>query len=443
MYRNSLFCSRNATHVLLLVMGCLLWTITNTSCHRAHRTKSSVRSCYGGSATQEMTDVSYWNPSDTIILTPEQIVQYNNELIAQGNLDLVDITIQNPIISKDVVEKGIAKYTIANSWKWLDTMLITAEDKQALYESRNLGQLNDTIIVRYGVITHPTNMRSFPTDKVSSKDKVVEGPQCYDRFQETQLRLGEGVHIWHQTADGEWFFVRATDYAGWIKAQHVGLCTYEDMCAYIQKEPFCVVTDIYDQTIQDVTMRLNMGTKLPYNTQKNKALAPIRMHDGSLAICETTMAGDIHQGYLPYTTLNVLTLAFKQQGFPYDWGCKNGYNDCSGLAQSVYRCMGIQLPRNTSSMRRIQRNMHSEGGINFDYTQFMPGSILLSQGHTMILVGTIDKNPIIIHAFGSYKQPPTWEKRQVSATCITSMSDLYWTDGERSIESIGHVYEIK
>ena len=134
---------------------------------------------------------------------------------------------------------------------------------------------------------------------------------------------------------------------------------------------------------------------------------------------------------------------FKQQGFPYDWGCKNGYNDCSGLAQSVYRCMGIQLPRNTSSMRRIQRNMHSEGGINFDYTQFMPGSILLSSGHTMILVGTIDKNPIIIHAFGSYKQPPTWEKRQVSATCITSMSDLYWTDGERSIESIGHVYEIK
>jgi cell wall-associated NlpC family hydrolase len=215
------------------------------------------------------------------------------------------------------------------------------------------------------------------------------------------------------------------------------------MCAYIQKEPFCVVTDIYEQTIQDVTMRLNMGTKLPYNTQKNKALAPIRMHDGSLAICETTMAGDIHQGYLPYTTLNVLTLAFKQQGFPYDWGCKNGYNDCSGLAQSVYRCMGIQLPRNTSSMRRIQRNTHSEGGINFDYTQFMPGSILLSSGHTMILVGTIDKNPIIIHAFGSYKQPPTWEKRQVSATCITSMSDLYWTDGERSIESIGHVYEIK
>ena len=111
MYRNSLFCNRNVTHVLLLVMGCLLWTITNTSCNRAHRTKSSVRSCYGGSATQEMTDVSYWNPSDTIILTPEQIVQYNNELIAQGNMDLVDITIHKPIIAKDIVEKAIAKYT--------------------------------------------------------------------------------------------------------------------------------------------------------------------------------------------------------------------------------------------------------------------------------------------------------------------------------------------
>ena len=143
-------------------------------------------------------------------------------------------------------------------------------------------------------------------------------------------------------------------------------------------------------------------------------LMPVRKEDGSFAQERALIPAnrDVHVGYLPYTTANVLTQAFKALGNRYGWGGMLYSNDCSGYMQNLYRCFGIKLPRNTTWQAAIPGIVLSSLDIysaeqkgTLLSSAIRPGSILQFRGHEMMYLGCVDGKYYTINDVSSLVVP--------------------------------------
>lgn len=391
---------------------------------------------WGGSATQEMAKPEYWPSSDEIVLTTEQISRYNASLLAEGTLDLYDILSAGPEVSGAEVVKAISSYTIPASYGYLGKDKATAEKKNAILASRNLQAVPAKVKVEYGIVTSPADLRSFPTKTACTQDGIISGSLCFDDFQQTHLWLGEGVLIWHRSADGRWFFVRAKNYAGWVEAENIGLCSREQMLSWLQSPNFGVALEHKFVNVAGRPMRVMMGTRLPKDAS-GSLLAPVRKADGSLETAPVKIDMEFSNGFLPYTTRNVLKQAFRLLGVPYSWGGADGYNDCSATVLCVYYCFGIELPRNSSSMRKMVRGNHGKG-----HKGILPGSIAVFPGHAMMYVGEKDGEVFILHDLNAmYSKANVRDQR--STTIISSTSDIFRKNGVSFADSMTNYIEVR
>ena len=116
---------------------------------------------------------------------------------------------------------------------------------------------------------------------------------------------------------------------------------------------------------------------------------------------------NLHHGYLPYTSNQVIQQAFKFYGSIYGWGGAMRSVDCSSLVGSVYRTIGLDLPRNTSKLVRMPgqvtdfTNLTSEERLAA-FKNLKPGSPVSLKGHIMIYLGMADDKPYVIHSSSSY-----------------------------------------
>ena len=100
---------------------------------------------------------------------------------------------------------------------------------------------------------------------------------------------------------------------------------------------------------------------------------------------------DVTPGFLPFTTENLLRQAFKLLGRRYGWGGTAEGWDCSSLCQDVYRTMGIFLPRNSGSQRRVPSCFDVEGSTVSEKQALLegllPGAMLELRGHQTLYIG--------------------------------------------------------
>lgn len=397
-----------------------------------------------GSATPEMALPGYWPASEEIVMSGNGIEVYNASLVAEGGLDLVDICAAGPTVSGAAVRKAIESYVIPAGYDYFDKERVTPEKKSAILASRNLSAVPEVVSVRYGVVTHAADLRSFPTDVTCTDDGIVSGSLCFDDFQQSTLWLGEGVLIWHQSADGEWFFVRAENYAGWVRSSQIGLCSREEMVNYIKSPEFSVVLEQKYTDVAGVGMRLMMGTRFARRSGCKMVLVPVRLPDGRLGTVETAVDADMSDGYLPYSSAAVLRQAFRLLGTPYSWGNAGCFNDCSGTLLSVYYCFGIHLPRNSSSMRKMKRG---NLGKDVDWSTIRPGSIVICPGHAMMFIGYVGGEPYILHDVNAVLHKDSLSKplrkEQCSVTLVSSTSDIYRKTGLSFLESFVNIIEVE
>ena len=277
-----------------------------------------------------------------------------------------------------------------------DSHYLSQNEKTTIKNNRALEQIPATVTVRYGIITEFAAVRSFPTN-------CIAGSYSQDRFQETGLNVGEGVAVYHVTADGQWFFVQAMNYFGWVEAGKIGLCSREMLLSFIDSEQFIVVTA---DTLNIDGRIVRMGQALPYvtkNDQEYQVQMPRRDAAGNLVLHQIAVARDdekVHDGYLPYTLRNVFIQAFKMLGIPYSWGDNYVYGrDCSSTQNAVYACFGFKMPRNTSQQRSIPQYAVTMN-INESYIKnnLRPGALIFSSGHVMMYIGDDDQgNAYIYH----------------------------------------------
>jgi cell wall-associated NlpC family hydrolase len=159
----------------------------------------------------------------------------------------------------------------------------------------------------------------------------------------TQTLFGETCKIIDQKND--WFFIKQWDsYKGWIYGFN-GLVTdvkydsnYElqDLNGIITNENGKVVTNIV------------FGAKV--KAEKMGSEYFIELPNGNKAISENSFLSKP----LMATRENIINVTRRFIGTPYLWGGKSSYGmDCSGLVQTVFKAVGINLPRDASQQAQF------------------------------------------------------------------------------------------
>lgn len=346
--------------------------------------------------TLKMENVEYWLQilSDKYninkeILTEKQINNYNKNIISgYSATKVVDILSSNDTILGSKVKSlingysNINKYTIYNN----DTLAtLSSADKNTILQNRNLNAIPTNVTLKYGIITNFAWMRSYPTNHYSNS-------YSRDMFQETGLNVGEGVLIYHISIDGNWYFVQAENYAGWVEKKHIALCSKEELIEMLQPDEKIVVLEKYIN-IDNACVR--MGQYFPYVSEDNNNYIikfPTRNNDGLLDIKEISLTKNykLSVGFLKYTYKNVYKLAFELLGVDYSWGDKESDGwDCSSTQNAIYSCFGFMMPRNTGNQKSIPTYGINHSGVNDNLMKqnYLPGTLIFSSGHVMMYIG--------------------------------------------------------
>ncbi len=357
-------------------------------------------------------------------MTENEIQQLNLADFSIEGTGLSDLSKEH-LYTVGEVSKMIQEYAVPDR-KYLDNQELTQEARQQLLLNRNLEILSnntESVSAAYGILAETTDLRSFPTElRMTSKP---DGR--FDYLQETKLLIGEAVIVLHKSSDGEWCFVQAENYCGWIQEKAIAYCSRKEMLEIYECSEPAVVTRNGLYSVGEQTEYLRMGTKFATETRRDGIvlLLPKRDVDGTLKLVEFYAAktaenstyealyDDIHIGYLSYTRSNLIRLAVSLLGTPYGWGDAlpagsetgltgdNGM-DCSSTLSAVFRCFGIVMPRNTGAQRSmagvmLDLSVLANNDRLFQIAEYPAGSLLFMPGHVMLYLGDFDGTAYILH----------------------------------------------
>ena len=249
-----------------------------------------------------------------------------------------------------------------------------------------------------------------------------------DRFQETHVEPGQPLLVYHESANGLWFFVQVYNYCGWVESAKVALfepVVWRDYCKYYQQKFIVVnckrlcIAENYCHP--QPKLLFSMGAQLPLwygdivqivdmqNVCGSYVVAmPRRQADGSGRILPLLipLCSEITIGRLPYSLANLLRQVFKVQGERYGWGGLFDSWDCSGLIMAVYSVFGFLLPRNCAVDEQplaIKRSLDfSEKDDIISKSQMLmtvnPGGLVFTPGHVMMYLGAVSGKHYVIHS---------------------------------------------
>ena len=365
----------------------------------------------------ELTKSTFWllknNAGGQVILDEGQIGLFNQK-IREADLDVTDMKMVPP----SVTVKEFLPW-ITNTWAMRGTVYrngkeLTETEKEAIQNNLNLTALpaeNETVNVRYGVTVRQAQIRNLPL-----ADGLFDSPDnvFYDNVQDSTLEAGEPVAILHESLDQKYCYVRLYNLFGWIVKDDIAACSREQWLKYAAPKDFLMVTgrDYYTRVNGEDVFHL-MGAKLQLlQERKNRWQVLLPYKDSKTGLLKEKQIWlakneSLHHGYLPYTSDQVLQQAFKFYGSVYGWGGAMRSVDCSSLVGSVYRTMGIILPRNTSKLVKMPGSITDFTGMNREerlqaFEMLKPGSPLSMKGHIMIYLGMEEGVPYIIHSCSSY-----------------------------------------
>ena len=322
------------------------------------------------------------------ILDQTQIKNYNEQILSDYvKTEVIDVLgikgTKTQIYVKNLIEayNNINKYTVYNN----DTKTsLSSTEKTAILNNRNLSSIPSIVTIKYGIITDFGWLRSYPTNHYSSTYTM-------DRFQETSLNVGEGVAIYHESTDKNWYFVQAENYNGWIEKKYVAECSYEVLESFLKPSNNLIIISDY-VNIENAFVR--MGQSFPLISKEDNSYTikfPTRNSEGMLELKDLVLAksDSYHEGYLEYNYYNIFIQGFKLLGIDYSWGDKDRYGrDCSSTMNAIYKCFGFMMARNTSNQVATPTyGIKLNGLTNASIQNYKPGTMIYTSGHVMLYIG--------------------------------------------------------
>jgi hypothetical protein len=331
----------------------------------------------------EMNTPEYWislqDDADTVIMTPEEIVRFNEKLrnknvvfqdrfskpdpMKSNYLEKLSIGLfMNPILPLDLPDtmpgdslrvwlKDNTKYLFSNDFYDDRNAIYSDKMKQEIVDRMNADRVPDVITRRFGLIVKRADMRLYPTATPGFSETKWE----MDFFQTTGIYTITPVAILHESVDGDFYYVQSPIARGWISAENIALAGRDAIRKLTSDKNFLMATGdkvpVYgDPSFKNFVRYFYLSATIPlikHDSRGYTVKLPYRKTDGSLGMAKGYVKpdADVHIGYLPYTKRNVITEIFKMLGQPYGWADQQNKRDCSGTELVVIRCFGIVTGR--------------------------------------------------------------------------------------------------
>jgi len=388
---------------------------------------------------------SYYPESKKLILKAEDIEAFNERVLASG-LGVKDVFKLPGSIKGSYLNDAFAK-----TRAYLENKGYYNSQNRKMGESYyqpvflNMGNADEEINVRYGIITKETNARVIPTFDLA-KNKGTKGN--FDHFQAAQIDSGTPVAVLHKSRDSQWFYIESDCVSGWVSAADLAVGEKPKVQYFAQARPLVItgksVPFYFDPALRDYATEMDMGSTLPFLLKTGsvyEVVLPCRAPDGSLFFRSgyTGIKSDVNQGFLPYTLENVFSQAFKMLDVPYVWGSKlDGTEDCSGFISSVFHCFGFRIARHSSSQeksnpaKRVRVSDLSEDE-KLEAVKKVGGrpALLYKPGHIMLYLGFVEGRAYAIHSMWSYDGIENGRERERLVKKI-AVTDLNTGQGSKS-----------
>ena len=374
--------------------------------------------------TPDMLCAEYWEPEDA-----DKLLMMAEEIAALPENDLNRLLERADALNAADFREVLRELADEKPEEcFLNGKPVTQAYLDSLIENANIDGVDPAMPLRYGWSVHRASLRALPTNDFLGE---TEDDLFYDRMVSSDCLPYMPAIIIHESKDGKWYFAWFYEGGGWIEKENIALCPSRgDWIARQQEESFLTVTGReirlnVDRACNAISgLLLPMGTKIPLLTKKDAPESfsgresyysyvvklPIRGENGMIedVTAMIPMSDDVHVGYLPYTTANVLKQFFKRLGDRYGWGGLDYSNDCSGVVRETYRCFGFEFSRtsSTQSMQKIGKVLDVTEATPEEklaiLSETIPGSPLIFPGHVMVYLGMKDGVPYVINSVGSF-----------------------------------------
>ncbi|HNY65456.1 MAG TPA: SH3 domain-containing protein [Deltaproteobacteria bacterium] len=400
----------------------------------------------------EMTTPGFWigiHPDpDRVVIPVNEIEGFNRSIRTETRM-VQDITAYPATVRGAVVAD-----MLRNSLRHLSTRKYVRQDGSLadkgffkdIEEQMALSSIPQRVNVRLAFVTAYTPQRLLPTGtELYSNIKSI----YIDRLQNSSLDIGTPLAVIHASRDGKWLYAISPLSEGWMRAEHAGFVSREEMAGYLKAEPFVVTTGTKTDLFLDDGMRqyhgyVKMGRRFPTKDAGEEdpylITIPFRKDDGSCGFRDAYVSGrDVSLGYLEYTPRTIILQAFKLLHAPYGWGDMYGEQDCSRFIEKIFATVGIQLPRNSLQQAKVGRliakfnsAVSDEQRLSVLQDNSCAGiSILHMNGHIMLFLGSVGGNPYAIHDMQAYFEPtPEGDRQRVVNRVV--VSDLRLGEGTRT-----------
>lgn len=380
--------------------------------------------------TDPMLNAQFWinqiSAPNEIIMSQTEISSLNKEIAEKSNTYVCDLSTLPASYTKSQLSKMVEQ-KCSDSDYYVDGKPLSQEYWDRLIENLNLQGIAENNPVRYGFTVRRSNLKIFPTADIVSDDP---DDLAYDEFQNSGILINEPVLVLHRSADSQWLYIMMQNCSGWALVSDVALSPDKDTWLKNRNHSdFMVVTgnkiklepDPYAPEISELELAMGSilefanSSELPQSINERALYdnyvvkIPTRGSTGELIykLALIPVSRDVSCGFLPYNRANILKQVFKMHGDRYGWGGMLNSRDCSQLVVEVYRCFGINLPRNTESQVKVPCKTASFDNLDIEnrhnlLDKLAPGSLLLFPGHVMIYLGKYQEKYYVISDLGSF-----------------------------------------
>ncbi|MBU1726195.1 MAG: SH3 domain-containing protein [Candidatus Omnitrophica bacterium] len=439
-----------------------LFSFCGCAANSGQRQYFSAPSVIPGTSRQ-MKTAGFWIAKhpypDKIILGREGIDNFNKHVQSELRL-IVDVRKVGPLFSGKELFATL-KSPIASLKKRVlfevNGDIVADSFYRAQEKQIDLEAIPEDIKVTYGFITHYADQRVFPTEEpLFAKPGDID----FDELQNSSLDVGTPVAVLHRSIDGKWIYVVGPTSSGWVKAEEVAVCPYEELMDLMNKREFAVIispkADIFlNEGLTQYYDYAKMGSVFPLEEKPavsgvTHVIIPQRLENGKLlSKIGYISQKDINIGNLIYTPRTIIEQAFKMLNSPYGWGGMYGEQDCSNFLQEVFATVGIILPRNSSAQAKVGVCLARFNDTSPDSRK--PGvlkskgiggvTLLQMKGHIMLFLGMFDDKPYAIHASWAYREPGQGEDK-VRVMNRVVVTDLFLGEGSKKGSLLDRVVAI-
>lgn len=392
--------------------------------------------------TEEMCRYGYWTEKnkgseidpDSTLISKSEILTLNRAILDDAATNMHDLEGLSVTYNARSLRDRLKNVEIPNKPNiYADTVSVSKNDYygevgRAIESS---GYSEESRENQYAVAVKRTTMLSVPT-------KAYIGYSQYDTDNENAvaaLNVNEPFVIRQKATvfGDDFYWGYSNNCTGWVSADDLAVCTDREQWTDawktdINKDDFIVITQnnitlepsYYTEYLSEVKLTFgtilklvpeeaipsSIGERGPWNNYV--VYLPVRNNAGNYEKKCALISHhyEVSRGYLKMTQSELLRVAFNNLGDRYGWGGMLDSMDCTLFTRNVYKCFGLELPRNTTWQKEIPGKVIDLSGMSDErkltaISRMPAGTLLFFKGHMTIYTGTDNKMAYVISDTGS------------------------------------------